>query len=102
MKTGETGKQETGDAGWRLIIFRFILLLRRGIKIGSQRLGVFVCNYSTIVTPKKALFDVISLFGDLLIAYRTNFVVIVPRAFRTFHDQSAAHIRVLAMFTEIF
>ena len=30
---------------------------------------------------KKALFDVISLLGDLVIAYRTNLVVIVPKAF---------------------
>ena len=29
----------------------------------------------------------ISLLGDLVIAYRINFVVIVPKAFRTFHDQ---------------
>ena len=37
-----------------------------------------MCNCSTIVTPKKALFDVISLLGDLVIAYRTNRVVIMP------------------------
>ena len=61
--------------GWKLIIF-FVLLFRRGIKIGFQRLGVFVCNCSTIVTPKKALFDMISLLGDLVIAYWTNFVEI--------------------------
>ena len=52
--------------------------------------------------PKKALFDVISLLGDLVIAYRTNLVVIVPKAFRTFHDQCGVHIRVFAMFTGIF
>ena len=51
------------------------------------------------MTPKKALFDVISFPGDLVIAYRTNFAVIVPKAFRTFHDQCPVHIRVLAMFT---
>ena len=64
----------------KLILF-FVLLFRRRIKIVFQRLGVFVCNCSTIVTPKKAIFDVISLLGDLMIAYRTNLVVIVPKAF---------------------
>ena len=70
--------------------------------IGFHLLRVFVCNRSTIVTPKKALFDVISLLGDLVIAYWTTFVVIVPKAFRTFHDQCPVHIRVLTMFTGIF
>jgi len=37
-----------------------------------------------------------------VIAYRTNFVVIVPKEFRTFHDQCPVHIRVLAMFTGTF
>ena len=87
--------------GWKLVLL-FVLLFRRWIKIGSQRIGVFVCNCSTIVTPKKALFDVISLLGDLVIAYRTNLVVIVPKAFRTFHDQCRVHIRVFAMFTGTF
>ena len=54
------------------------------------------------MTPKKALFDVFSLLGDLVIAYRTNLVVIVPKAFRTFHDQCGVHIRVFAMFTGTF
>ena len=56
------------------------------------------------MTQKKALFDVISLLGYLVIAYRTNLVVqmIVPKAFRTFHDQCPVHIRVLTMFTGIF
>ena len=54
------------------------------------------------MTQKKDLFDVNSLLGDLVIAYRTNFVVIVPKAFRTFHDQCPVHIIVLEMFTEIF
>ena len=59
------------------------------------------------MTPKKALFDVISLLGDLVIACRIHLVVIVPRAFWTFHeplfrDQCPVHIRVLAIFTEIF
>ena len=58
----------------KLILF-FVLLFRGGIKIGFQRLRFFVCNCSTIVTPKKALFDVISLLGNLVIAYRTNLVV---------------------------
>ena len=50
-----------------------------------------------------ALFHVISPFGNLVIAYRTNLVVIVvPKAFRTFHDQRPVHIRVLAMFTGTF
>ena len=53
------------------------------------------------MTPKKALFDAISLLGDLVIAYRTNLVVIVPKAFRTFHDQCTVHIRDLTMFTGI-
>ena len=48
------------------------------------------------MTPKKAL------FGDLVIGYRTNLVVIVPKAFRTFHDQCGVHIRVFAMFTGTF
>ena len=61
-----------------------------------------MCNCSTVVTPKKALFDVISLLGDLVIAYRTNRVVIMPKAFRTFHDQCRVHIRVFAMFTGTF
>ena len=61
-----------------------------------------MCNCSTIVTPKKALFDVISLLGDLVIAYRTNLVVIVPKAVRTFHDQCSLHFRILTMFTGIF
>ena len=84
------------------LIIIFALLFRRGIEIGFQRLRVLVCNCSTIMTPKKALFDVISLLGDLVIAYRTNFVMIVPKAFRSFHDQGPLHIRVLAMVTEIF
>ena len=58
------------------LILIFVLLFRRGIKISSQRLRIFVCNCSTIVTPKKALCDVTSLLGDLVIAHRTNFVVI--------------------------
>ena len=37
-----------------------------------------------------------------MIAYRTNLVVIVPKAFRTFHDQCPVHIRVLAVFTGTF
>ena len=61
-----------------------------------------MCNCSTIVTPKKALFKVISLLGDLVIAYRTNLVVIVPKAVRTFHDQCSVHFRILTMFTGIF
>ena len=61
-----------------------------------------MCNCSTIVTPKKALFDLISLLGDLVIAYRTNLVVIVPKAVRTFHDQCSVHFRILTMFTGIF
>ena len=52
--------------------------------------------------PKKALFDVFSLLGDVVIAYRTNLVVIAPKAFRTFHDQCGVHIRVFAMFTGTF
>ena len=77
-------------------------MFRRGLKIGFQRLGVFVCNCSTIVTPKKALFDVISLLGDVVIAYRTNLVVIVPKGFRTLHDQCLVHFSILEMFTGIF
>ena len=61
-----------------------------------------MCNCSTIVTLKKALFGEISLLGDLAIAYRTNLVVIVANAFRTFHDQCFLHIRVLTMFTRTF
>ena len=38
---------------WKLDLL-FVLLFRRGIEIGFQRLRVFVCNYSAIVTPKKA------------------------------------------------
>ena len=52
--------------------------------------------------PKKALFDVISLIGDLVITYSTNLVIIVPRAFRKFHDQCPVHIRILTIFTGIF
>ena len=55
-----------------------------------------------MVTQKKALFDVISLLRDLVIAYRTNLVVIVPKAVRTFHDQCSVHLRILTMFTGIF
>ena len=51
------------------------------------------------MTPKKALFGVISLLGDLVIAHRTNLVVIVPKAFWTFHDQWSLDIRVLTTFT---
>ena len=54
------------------------------------------------MTPKKALFHVISPLGNLVIAYRTNLVVIVPKAFRTFHDQCPVLIRVLAVFTGTF
>ena len=62
-----------------------------------------MCHWSTIVAPpKKALFDVISLIGDLVITYRTNVVIIVPRAFRKFHDQCPVHIRILTIFTGIF
>ena len=57
----------------------------------SNVLVIFVCNCSTIVTPKKALFGVIPLLGDLVIAYRTNLVVIVPKAFWTFHDQCSLY-----------
>ena len=71
-------------------------------KRGFQRLRVFVCCCSTIVAPKKALSRVISLLGDLVITYKTNIVWIVPRAFRTFHDQCPVHIRILTMFTGIF
>ena len=77
-------------------------LCRRGIEIGFQRLRVFVCNCSAIVTPKKALFHVISPLGNLVIAYRTNLVVIVSKAFRTFHDQCPVRIRILAVFTGTF
>ena len=73
-----------------------------GIEIGFQRLCVFVCNCSAIVTSKKALFHVMSPLGNLVIAYRTNLVVIVPKASRTFHDQCPVHIRVLTMFTGNF
>ena len=58
-----------------------------------------MCNCSTIV---KALFDVISLLGDLVIVYRTNLAVIVPKTVRTFHDQCSVHLRILTMFTRIF
>ena len=85
----------------KLILF-FVLLFREGIKIGFQRLRFFVCNCSTIMTPKKALFDVISLLGDLVIAYRTNLVVIVPKAVRTFHDQCSVHFSNLTMFCFLF
>ena len=54
------------------------------------------------MTPKKALFGVISLLGDLVIAYRTNLVVTVPKAFRTFHDQCPVHIGILAIFAGTF
>ena len=54
----------------------FALPFRRGINIRFQRLRVFVSHFFTIVTQRKTLFDVISLLGDLVIAYRTNFVVI--------------------------
>ena len=37
-----------------------------------------------------------------MIAYRTNLVVIVSKAFRTFYGQCPVHIRVLAMFTRTF
>ena len=76
-----------------LIILFFVLLFGRKIKIGFQRLRFFVCNCSTIV--KALFFDVISLLGDLVIKYRTNLVVTVPEAVRTFH-------RILTMFTRIF
>ena len=36
-----------------------------------------------------------------MIAYRSNFVVIMRRTFRTFHDQCPVHIRVLKIFTGI-
>ena len=64
--------------GWKLINRH----LR--IEIGFQRLRVFVCNCSTIVTPTKALFHVISPLGNLAIAYRTNLVVIVQKPFGHF------------------
>ena len=54
------------------------------------------------MAPKKALFDTISLLGDLVITYRTNLVVIVSEAFRKFHNQCPVQIRVLTMFTGIF
>ena len=43
-----------------------------------------------------------SPLGNLVIAYWTNLVVIVPKAFRTFHDQCPVRIRVLAVFTGTF
>ena len=51
---------------------------------------------------RKPSQSVISLLGDLVIADKTNFLGIVPKAYRTFHDQCPVHIRVLAMFTAIF
>ena len=54
------------------------------------------------MTPKKTLFDVISLLEDLVIAYRKNLVVIMLKAFRTFHDQCPVRIRVLTMLTGTF
>ena len=45
-------------------VISFVLLCRRRVKIGFQRLRVFVFNCSTFVTPKKDVFDVISLLGD--------------------------------------
>ena len=65
-------------------------------------LCVIAPQSATIVTPKKALFDVISLLGDLVISYRTNLVVIMPKTVRTFHDQCSVHYRILTMFTGIF
>ena len=44
-------------------------LLRGGIKSSFQRLRLFLCYCSKIVAPKKALFHVISLLGDLMITY---------------------------------
>ena len=61
-----------------------------------------MCNCSTVVAPKKALLHLISPLANLVIAYGTNLVVIVPKAFRTFHDQCPVHIRVLAVFTGTF
>ena len=52
--------------------------------------------------PKKALFNVIPLLGDLVIACKANLVVIVPKALRAFHDECPVHLRGLTMFTGIF
>ena len=79
-----------------ILKFQNIPLLRSPLKKGHS-LCVLVCNRATTVTPKKALFDVIFLLGDLVIAYWTTFVVIV-----LIHDQCPVHIRVLTMFTRIF
>ena len=51
----------------RKLIIIFFLLFRKGIKSVFPRLRVFV-------TPKKALFHVIALLGDLVITYGTNLV----------------------------
>ena len=53
---------------WKLInLLFFVLLFRSGIEIGFQRLRVFVCNCSTIVTPTKTLFHVISPLGNVVV-----------------------------------
>ena len=66
-----------------------IFFFRRGIEFGFHRLRVFVCNCNFSL-------------GNLVIAYRTNHVVMVPKAFRTFHDQCPVHIKVHAMFSGTF
>ena len=62
----------------------------------------FRCDRSTIVTSKKALFSVISLLGDLVIAYGTNLVAIVLRSFWKFYVQCPVHTGILTTFTGIF
>ena len=51
----------------RKLIIIFFLLFGKGIKSGFPLLGV-------LVAPKKALFHVIALLGDLVITYGTNLV----------------------------
>ena len=87
---------------WKLINLHLRSPLLKGNRNWFPTSSSCVCNCSTIVTPTKALFHVISPLCNLVIAYWTNLVVIVPKAFRTFHDQCHVHIRVLAMFTETF
>ena len=84
---------------WKLINLHLRSPLLKGNRNWFPTSSPCVCNCSTIVTPTKALFHVISPLGNLVIAYGTNLVVIVPKVFRTFHDQCPVHIRVLAMFT---
>ena len=84
------------------LIFFLIFVLSRRIKGSFGRLKVFVSDRSKIFISNETLLCVFYVNRDLVIAYRTHFVAIMPRAFWTFQDQCFVHIWILTMLAGIF